>query len=71
MSNEIWTLKGLTNHGKNRIREHGDRWEVLGLPGGVLAIDPKPKFPAIKSLKTGEERWFRDEDFSKISEDFT
>ena len=23
-------------HGKNRIREHGDKWEVLELPPGVL-----------------------------------
>ena len=25
----ILTLKGITGHGKNRIREHGDKWEVL------------------------------------------
>ena len=50
----IWTLEGVSNHGKNRIREHGNRWEVLSLPPGVCRIDPKPVDPAIKSLKTGE-----------------
>jgi len=59
----IITLKGLTNHGKNRIREHGDQWEVLGLPPGVIDMNPKPAFPAIKSLKTGEWRWFDEINF--------
>jgi len=53
----ILTLKGITNHGKNRIREHGDKWEVLELPPGVMDMDPKPVLPPIKSLKTGEWRW--------------
>ena len=29
-------LKGITGHGKNRIREHGELWEVLELPPGVI-----------------------------------
>ena len=62
----IWTLEGVSNHGKNRIREHGNRWEVLSLPPGVCRIDPKPVDPAIKSLKTGEWRWFRSEDVSIV-----
>ena len=52
----ILTLKGLTGHGKNRIREHGDKWEVLELPPGVMDMDPKPALNRIKSLKTGEWR---------------
>ena len=64
----IITLKGLTGHGKNRIREHGTEWIVLGLPEGVLAMDPEPIFPAIKSVKTGEWRWFDDKNFEIISE---
>jgi len=43
------TLKGITGHGRNRIREHGDLWEILDLP--------------IKSLKTGEWRWLDDINF--------
>ena len=50
-------LKGISNHGKNRIREHGDKWEVLGLPSGVISTNPKPTRLCIKSVKTGEERW--------------
>ena len=26
---EIIRLRGRTNHGKNRIHEHGEMWEVL------------------------------------------
>ena len=59
----ILTLKGLTGHGKNRIREHGDKWEVLELPPGVMDMDPKPVLPPIKSLKTGEWRWLDDINF--------
>ena len=51
-------LKGLTGHGKNRIREHGELWEVLGMPRCVLDMDPKPVHPFIESVETGEGRWF-------------
>ena len=44
----ILTLKGITNKGKNRIREHGDKWEVLKLPPGVLDMTPKPSLPPHK-----------------------
>jgi hypothetical protein len=62
----ILTLKGLTGKGKNRIREHGDKWEVLELPTGVVKMSQKPSFPPIKSVKTGEERWLDDVNFSWI-----
>ena len=54
----ILTLKGLTNKGKNRIREHGDQWEVM-----ETTLTPKPPLPPIKSLKTGEIRWLDDINF--------
>ena len=66
----ILTLKGLTGHGKNRINEHGDKWEVLKLPPGVLGMDPTPSLPPIKSLKTGEWRWLDGVNFSWIPERF-
>ena len=66
----IIRLKGKTNHGKNRVREHGDLWEVLELPTGVISMTPKPEFPPIKSVKTGEERWLDDVNFSWIPERF-
>ena len=29
---DIVRLKGLSRHGKNRVREQGDLWEVMGPP---------------------------------------
>ena len=66
----ILTLKGITNKGKNRIREHGDKWEVLELPPGVVNMTPKPVLPPIKSLKTGDWRWLDDANFSWIPDRF-
>jgi len=60
----ILTLKGLTNRGKNRIREHGDLWEVLELPPGVVKMSQSPQFPPIKSVKSNEWRWLDDVNFS-------
>ena len=63
-------LTGKTNHGRNRIREHGDLWEVLEVPTGVIKMSHKPPFPPIKSVKTGAERWLDDVNFSWIPERF-
>ena len=63
-------LTGKTNHGKNRIREHGDLWEVLEVPTGVIKMSHKPPIPPIKSVKTGAERWLDDVNFSWIPERF-
>jgi hypothetical protein len=54
----ILTLKGITGHGKNRIKEHGNKWEVI-----ETTLTPKPPLPCIKSLKTGEIRWLDDINF--------
>ena len=62
----IIRLTGTTNHGKNRVREHGELWEVLEIPTGVIKMSHKPAFPPIKSVKTGEERWLDDANFSWI-----
>lgn len=48
----IIKLKGITNHGKNRIREHGDEWLVL-----EPQVTPKPTMLFIESVKTGDRRW--------------
>ena len=49
----IIILKGKTLHGKNRVREHGERWRKLN------ATSPLRKGEiAIESLKTGGgARW--------------
>ena len=64
----ILTLTGITLHGKNRIREHGDLWEVLNLPPGVIKMWPEPVRMVVKSLKTGEWRWLDDINFEIILE---
>lgn len=35
-------LKGLTQKGKNRVRDHGDRWVVLAETDRVLFASDKP-----------------------------
>lgn len=60
-------LRGKTRHGKNRVHEHGDVWLVLGLPEGVKGMNPMPVFPSIKSVQTGETRWFDDTNFEVVS----
>ena len=65
------TLKGITGHGRNRIREHGDLWEILDLPPGVISMTHKPPLPPIKSLNTGEWRWLDDINFEFCLESTT
>lgn len=48
----IIKLKGITNHGKNRIREHGDEWRVI-----EPMVTPKPALLFIESTLTGDRRW--------------
>ena len=70
MMEKIITLKGITRHGKNRIHEHGDQWEVLGLPPLVIKMSHPRRLPWIRSLKTGEGRWLDDRNFSWTPELF-
>jgi hypothetical protein len=53
-------LKGKTGHGKNRIREHGKIWRQLMLIDvGIISMSHRKKSTwPIRSLKTGEWRWF-------------
>ena len=59
-------LKGITGHGKNRIREHGQLWEVLELPPGVVSMSNKPALPPVKSVKSGVWRWLDEKNFEII-----
>ena len=63
---EMIKLKGITGHGKNRIREHGELWEVLELPPGVVSMSNKPTLPPVKSVKTGEWRWLDEKNFEIV-----
>lgn len=48
-------LKGVTGHGKNRIREHGEEWIVLD------HASPIRSEIFIESVKTGDRRWLTDD----------
>ena len=48
-------LKGITGHGKNRIREHGELWEVLELPPGVVSMSKNLLFPLSSQLRLVRE----------------
>lgn len=52
----IIKLKGITQKGKNRIREHGELWEVLACP-----VKPEINKLFIRSLLTDEKRWLTDD----------
>ena len=60
-------LKGITGHGKNRIREHGDVWEVLTLQEmGIISMTPMPTKMPIISVVTNEWRWLDEKNFEII-----
>ena len=60
-------LKGITGHGKNRIREHGDVWEVLTLQEmGIISMTPMPTKMPIISIATKEWRWLDEKNFEII-----
>jgi hypothetical protein len=66
---DIITLKGVTGHGKNRVREQGDQWFVMNdtTDIGIMSRDSASVFPPIRSLQTGEWRWFDNINFEVVS----
>ena len=45
-------LTGKTNHGKNRVREHGSKWEVLDHTSPL-----QPNKLWVRSTLTWDTRW--------------
>ena len=45
-------LKGISGHGKNRIREHGDLWLVEFVDRGLIRLRSRNK-----TFKCGGELW--------------
>lgn len=39
---ELVILEGKTRHGKNRVRQHGDRWVVGRVSESVMCLDNEP-----------------------------
>ena len=66
---DIITLKGITGHGKNRVREQGVQWTVMNdtTDIGIVSRDCASVFPPIRSLQTGEWRWFDNINFEVVS----
>ena len=66
---DIITLKGITGHGKNRVREQGVQWSVMNdtTDIGIVSRDSASVFPPIRSLQTGERRWFDNVNFEVVS----
>lgn len=52
------TLKGTSQHGKNRVREHGSDWELIELRRSVPALDGGGG-AFLKSPRTGDLRWVK------------
>tara|TARA_R100000664_G_C2634634_1_gene62535 strand:+ start:208 stop:420 length:213 start_codon:yes stop_codon:yes gene_type:complete len=46
------TLTGKTNHGKNRVRENGNKWEVID-----HASELQPQKLFVRSTLTWDLRW--------------
>lgn len=66
MTNQV-KLKGRTLKGKNRIREHGEIWNVLPSP----VTPPLPNSLFLESVQTQETRWVHktgDRDFDIVEE---
>lgn len=68
-------LKGITRHGKNRIQQHGDWWEIdavgtfNGFPA-VLLNSRNETFNIGKGHKSRDQRWVHikeDKDFEAIA----
>lgn len=63
-------VKGISMKGKNRVREHGDRWVVIATWPHVKCLRDQPGF-LLKSVKTGWFRWVAkdgDTDFEVVNE---
>ena len=55
---DVIKLSGKTRHGKNRIRENGDLWEVTNLDGQDSSIlSTKACVVPIKESRRSEWRW--------------
>ena len=52
---KILRLKGISNHGKNRVREHGELWRVTEHNSKTHVMRLNEIF--IESLETGDSRW--------------
>ena len=70
-------LKGLTGHGKNRIREHGEDWKIKEIRGGSkLMLESKNETFKVgtgaKAFMVPDGRWIKihdDKNFEIVKEE--
>ena len=68
-------LEGISQHGKNRIREHGAEWRRVATLPSIQApshTNLKGPFASVVSERTGECRWVSltdDPDFSIMTKE--
>mgnify|MGYP003146477320 CR=1 FL=1 len=69
LSDKTIKLRGISGHGKNRIREHGELWTITK---HHLDWIPTPPNRMVESVATGHQRWVNlegiDPDFIIVSE---
>ena len=58
---DIIKIRGVTRHGKNRVHEHGEMWEVTEWKSEL-----RPGLQLIRSLKTNDERWLDPDNFEIV-----
>jgi len=58
LSVELVILEGKTRHGKNRVRQHGERWRLVRRgPSGMLLESVGCECPTCQKLDMQDWRW--------------
>ena len=63
------TLRGLTQHGRNRINQHGDKWLVKKIEFGSVFVESTGDTFSMPGGKVKDSRWVDiswDKDFSIV-----
>tara|TARA_B100000131_G_C17798940_1_gene484613 strand:+ start:358 stop:615 length:258 start_codon:yes stop_codon:yes gene_type:complete len=53
-------LKGTSRHGKNRVDQHGDVWEVVATEGPRDGVALRSKNKTFNTGGTGDNKWIHD-----------
>ena len=77
MKKDDWIkLKGLTGHGKNRVREHGEDWKIQEIRGSRIMVKSKNETFKVgegaKSFMVPDGRWLdipTDKNFEIVKEE--
>ena len=53
-------LEGISRHGKNRIAQHGDVWNVIETDGACPGISVRSKNRTFNTGGSGDNKWIHD-----------